>query len=197
MVRDARSRLGFLLNSSDVMLEYGHLYDLEGVGRFRSRFSPEEFASVDAARGEEAGRILASGSDDDYKEFLAQYTPITDPFVHEARVHLFRRDRYLTTSEWYPDDPEHRRIDLTVAHRENQFLERYFASTLANSGRALSPEKRTYLERDQIVEREYESKVSRNLVTRIGERHILAGGAALIALLVAVERVAARRSSSC
>ena len=41
--------LGFLGEGSDLMLEYGHLYEIKEVGRFRSRFSAEKLAETDYA----------------------------------------------------------------------------------------------------------------------------------------------------
>ena len=184
--------LGFLLKSPDVMLEYGHFYDVEGVGRFRSRFSAEELERIDARRGAKVGALLADASDDNYKSFLAEHTPITDPFAHEARVHLFRRDRYLLTAEWHPEDVDWYRRDITVGHRENRILELLYPNTLRHSGRAFSPERLAYLEEMQFPEREYESRVSEGLVTRIGERHGVVGGALLLGLLAVTHRAAAR-----
>ncbi len=185
--------LKFLLESSDVMLEYGHLYEVPEIGRFRSRFSPDALTRTDAARGAEAGPILGRSSEDDYKRFLDEYTPITDPFLHEARVHLFRRDRYLTTAEWHLDDEDWYRQDLTVGYRENRILEQYFPNTLRHSGRSFSAERVRELAEKQFPEQEYESRVSEDLVTRIGERHIVAGWLAVLVLLLATRRLAGRR----
>ncbi len=108
--------LGFLRESSGVMLEYGHLYMDPEIGRFRSRFAPDELRRMDAERGAEAGRILARFPEDAYKDFLARYTPITDPFVHEARVHLFARDRWVSNAELVPEDERSYRYGLTVGY---------------------------------------------------------------------------------
>jgi len=185
--------LGFLLESSDVMLEYGHLYEVPEIGRFRSRFPPAELARRDAERGAEAGPILGRSSEDDYKLFLDEYTPITDPFLHEARVHLFRRDRYLTTAEWHLDDETWYRQDLTVGYRENLILEQYFSNTLRHSGRALPAERVRELAEKHFPEQPYESRVSEDLLTRIGERHIVAGWLAALVLLLATSHLAGRR----
>ena len=185
--------LGFLLENSNVMLEYGHLYEVSEIGRFRSRFSPVELARTDAARGAEAGPILGRSSEDDYKRFLDEYTPITDPFLHEARVHLFRRDRYLTTAEWHLDDEDWYRRDVTVGYRENRILEEYFPDTLRHSGRAFSAKRVRLLAEKQFPEQPYESRVSKDLVTRIGERHVVVGWIGAHALLLATRPLAGRR----
>ena len=188
--------LAFLRESSDVMLEYGHLYTDPEIGLFRSRFPPDELRRVDEERGAEVGPILARYPEDAYGEFLARYTPITDPFAHEARVHLFRRDRYLETSTWYPDDEQHARSDLTIGFREQLILEKYFPNTLRNSGGALTPEQRAELAERQFADEPHESWVSKDLVTELGERDIVLGWLGTLALLVAIHRSAGRRSST-
>jgi len=187
--------LGFLRASSDVMLEYGHLYTDPEIGRFRSRFAADALRRIDAQRGAEAGRILARfPEEDDYEDFLARYTPITDPFAHEARVHLFVRDRYLTTAEWHRDDEDWYRRDLTVGYRENRILEKYFPNTLRHSGSTLAPERRAYLAAKQFPKQRYESRVSKDVVARVGERSLLIGWLGTLVLLLAVHHAAGRRS---
>ena len=187
--------LGFLRESSGVMLEYGHLYVDPEIGRFRSRFAPDALRRIDAERGAEAGRILARFPEDAYKDFLARNTPITDPFTHEARVHLFVRDRWLTTAEWHLDDEDWYRYDLTVGYRENRILEKYFPTTLRHSGSTLAPERSAYLAAKQFPEQRYESRVSKDVVTRVGERSLLIGWLGTLVLLLAVHHAAGRRSS--
>jgi hypothetical protein len=185
--------LGFLRDSSGVMLEYGYLYTEPEIGSFRSRFSPAELARIDAERGPEVGLILARFPEEDYERFLTLYTPITDPFAHEARVHLFRRDRYLTTAEWHVDDEPWYRSDVTVGCREDLILEKYFPNTLRHSGSALTPERRAQIAERQFPNQAYESGVSESLVTELGERHIVMGWLGSLALLFTVYRVADRR----
>lgn len=188
--------LAFLRESSDVMLEYGHLYTDQEIGLFRSRFPPDELRRVDEERGAEVGPILARYPEDAYGEFLARYTPVTDPFAHEARVHLFRRDRYLEISTGYPDDEQHARSYLTIGFREQLILEKYFPNTLRHSGSALTPEQRAELAERQFADETHVSSVSKNLVTELSERDIVLGWLATLALLVAIHRSAGRRSST-
>lgn len=185
--------LGFLREGSDVMLEYGHLHEAPETGRFRSRFSLAELERIDAERGAEAGRILAGSPEADYESFLTRYTPISDPFLHEARVHLFRRDRYLTTAERHLDDEDWYRRDLTVGYRENRILERFFPNTLRHSGSRFTPERRAYLAERHFPKKSYESRVSSHLVTRIGERHVMVGAAAILLALLGIHGAARRR----
>lgn len=187
--------LGFLLDKSDVMLELGHLYDVPEIGRFRSRFAPAELARVDAERGPEAGPVLGRSDDADYERFLREHNPIRDPFLHEARVHLFRRDRYLETAERHRADGDlpWARRDWTVAWRENRILEDYFGHTLHHSGRALPEAERRRLAEEQRADRAYESRVSEGLITAVSERQLVAGWLAALAALFAIHRAAGRR----
>jgi hypothetical protein len=166
--------LGFLLQNEGVMLEYGHLHELPGIARFRSRFTRGELSRFDSLRGAEAGAVMMrEGSEDRYREFLATYNPITDPFLHEFRVHLFRRDRYLQAAAKHADDPGRSRRELTVAFRENTILELAFPVSLAASeARWTASENRRIAELQDPGQR-YESPVSRGLVTGIGEPTIV------------------------
>jgi hypothetical protein len=185
--------LGSLLQRSDLMLEYGHLYEVPEVGRFRSRLPPAELERIDAERGAEAGRILAGSSEADYQSFLERYTPITDPFLHEARVHLFRRDRWLYVADYIGEDDDQYRRHVTVGYRENRILELFFPNTLRHSGNSLTPERIAHLAQHQDPEEPYESMVSKDLLTRIGERHVVAGSAAILLVLLGIHSAAGRR----
>ena len=109
-------------------------------------------------------------------------------------MHLFRRDRYLETSTWYPDDEQHARSDLTIGFREQLILEKYFPNTLRHSGSALAPERRAELAERQFVDEPHESWVSKDLVTELGEMEIVLGWLGTLALLVVIHRSAGRWS---
>lgn len=166
--------LAFARNATGVMMEYGHRYEGRDTGVFRSRFAPAELASLDAARGAEAGAILAAyATDDRYDAFLARYTPVTDPFVHEARVHLFRRDRILALADDHPGDEEWYRWHVSTAYRENAILERWFPRTLAAAGATLPADVRARLARDQDPSFAVASRVGADVVTEVGEAEVI------------------------
>ena len=74
-------------------------------------------------------RLDAFHRPDSYQEFLSEYTSTKDAFLHEARVHLFRRDRYrhrLAAAE----DREAADAYAIIASRENLIMERYFPHTM-------------------------------------------------------------------
>ncbi|MBW2471583.1 MAG: VanZ family protein [Deltaproteobacteria bacterium] len=165
--------LAFLKKNENVMLEYGVLYEDPEIGVFRSRLSPAELEASDRGRAEEAAAILDRfRSRKDYWTFLRIYSPVSDPFLHEARVHLFSRDRNYETSSEIRERPEEYTRRLTIAFRENQILEKYFSRTLSRSTSVWGPEERSlssrYLDRDKV----YNSNVSSGLVTRFSELQV-------------------------
>lgn len=180
--------LGFLASNETVMLEYGHLHMSPAGARFRSRFSVDELRVLDARRGAEAAAILDEHrSDNAYSDFLDRYTPITDPFVHEARVHLFRRDRHLARAKVNPKE-RYRREGMSVAFHENQILEHYFTETLGHSSYVFDDDLKQRIEADFLPSWPYESAVSRKLLTGIGSRGVLATMLTALAALYATQR---------
>jgi hypothetical protein len=161
------------LKKNESMLEYGVLYEDPEIGVFRSRLSPAELEASDRGRAEEAAAILDRfRSRKDYWTFLRIYSPVSDPFLHEARVHLFSRDRHYETSSEFRERPEEYKHRLTVAFRENHILEKYFSRTLHHSSYVWGHEERSlssrYLDRDKV----YNSRVSSQLVTRFSELQV-------------------------
>ena len=126
--------LEFLKHNPSTMTEYGFLYTIPTIGTFRSRLSPEELSRHDTERGEEAARILNNYKNyDDYDRFLDTYMPYENPLLYEARIHLFRRDKFLDRAKSYQDNEQVFQIHQDVAFRENRILELYFPNTLKHS----------------------------------------------------------------
>ena len=182
--------LAFLKTNESVMLEYGYRYEEPETGVFRSRLTLEELRRADRERAQEGGPILAQYKERErYGEFLALYTPVNDPFLHEARVHMFRRDRFLERAEQTlanggvavvePDQrppPKHEdeyEEQMTVAYRENQILERYFPGVLEASGLAWSEETTARVRAAVLPDYQYDSWVSRPLITEYSETQVL------------------------
>jgi len=163
----------FLKGNESVMLEYGYLYEDSDIGIFRSRFAPAELEQMDCEQARETANILNRFQDrSSYQEFLKIYTPISDPFVHEARVHLFRRDVYFEAAAKYRNDPKRYAWHLTVAFRENQIMEKYFSNTLQHSAYIWS-EDTLALARNHLLQEEiYDSGVSSSLITRVSEGQV-------------------------
>ncbi len=177
------SFLEFLDKNESMMLEYGFRYDDPDIGRFHSRLPPDELARADLERSDEAARILDRfRSDSTYFEFLRLYTPLNDPFLHEARVHLFRRDRHLADlAETGIDDEEYLWRQIVV-YRENQIMEKYFPNTFKESSYPLPPELIESLSRRMHLDEGYVSAVSRHLIARFTERQVF--GALILVLIL-------------
>ena len=165
--------LAFLRELDHPMSEYGYRYQTPETGRFYSRFRLEDLAWLDQRRAEDAGRVIAHYlAHETYANFLSRYTPVTDPFVHEAMVHLHRRNHYAGASGRYLGQEDLYRRHVTVAYRENQILERYFANTLAVSGQRWTEEMDVQFKPHLRTDRIYKSEVSRHLITQWSERQL-------------------------
>ena len=197
--------LGALAAQETGMVDYGVRHELAGVGMFPSRLAAPAWARADAARAAEAGALLAANVNAEaaapksesspYDAFLASFSPVRDPFLHELRVHLFRRERYLETAEQHRDDAAWRARDTTVAVRENAFLERFAPNTLRAGQLAWSEAQRS--ERANLdLGTPYASRVAEGVVTRVRERDVaLAWGAGVLALAVTALRLRGRAES--
>jgi len=114
-------------------------HDVPGIGLFISRLSLEEIKEIDQARGEELAAILREWANRPYEEFLRTFSAQKEPFLHEFRVRVFRRDQKLLEANKRLNGPKKEKAQL-AAFRENLFLEKYFGRTLQASGYAWPPE---------------------------------------------------------
>ena len=187
--------LQFITENSGLMAEYGYRYDDDETGIFRSRLSPEELEQTDRQRAAEAAaRLDELPTLDDYREFLRRYTPFNDPFLHEARVHLNRRDYYLTSADKYREhDIAEFLRRMTIAHYENRIMEKYFPETLLQSGFLLPDITVSLMKEYASPDTGYESTVSKNLITRVDERKVLWITLILAASLIVLDRLLAGR----
>jgi hypothetical protein len=157
--------------NGEAMVEYG--YRLTGPDGliFFSRFSAEDLLAHDQRR------VLARyARDQDYEEFLRLHPAVVDPFAHEMRVHLFRRDRYwnLGRSSRHPTGGGAE--EMTVAFREQQILESFFGQTLAASGLDWPPDLRERT-RQRVQPGPYLSPVSAQLMVRFRAWQLVVGAA--------------------
>ena len=185
--------LAFLVDNPSTMIEYGHRYADPAIGVFRSRLSPGELAEHDARYGEAAGTAVASWDESKggYSGFLALYSAQRDPYVHEFRVHLFRRDAhrvYFGRSKGEAARREH----ATVVLREDLILDGYFGTALAYCDCELGPHERAELEARASTTSSYDSPVGGDLVSGFREwQLLLVFGAGFIGLLVLDRRLRA------
>jgi VanZ family protein len=182
-VKHAYTRfLPFMQQVPGATAEYGHLIENPEAGLiFFSRLSPEELQREDATRGAEAAdRLEPTRSKGAYEQFLAEVPAYRDPYLVEARVHLFRRDRYAGSMRNPDMDEEEKARHAFIASRENRILETYFSNLMANSTFRWSPERTRDLETRGARNETYISPVSQYLITRFPP-WLLPGAAALLA----------------
>jgi VanZ family protein len=175
--------LAFLRETAGVMAEYGYRYRDPDFGTFYSRLPIGELRRQDEQRSAEAAAALDSYAlPKKYEAFLRKYTATGDPFLHEARVHLFRRDHYRSVMWKHKGREEKYRYHATVAFRENQIMEKYFSNTLHRSSYTWSSEDLAALEKEIDPTPDYESEVSAYVLTGFTLRQLWA--ATLLALVV-------------
>jgi hypothetical protein len=177
-------QLWYLLYKSSAMSEYGYQHDVPGVGTFFSRFRLDELQQLDRRRADAAAEILNAYYDPRrYGKFLRTYTPLTDPFLHEIRVHLFRRDHYLSVAPKYETNPEMRTYHYTVAWREHLFVKQFFPETLSRSLFRWRENVERAVEQKNNPSLPYVSDVSANLITSFSLRTVhFAGILTMVAL---------------
>ena len=192
---DRVPRLEFLRENDSPMSEYGYRHEDPDIGRFYSRFAEDDLHWLDGRRAADAGPVIAYYlGEGTYSNFLQRYTPAVDPFLHEAMVHVFRRNHYEAVIWKHRDNPRMHRLHCTVAYRENQILERYFPATLAAAGQTWEPGRAARLMPFLRADRVYKSEVSKHLITHVTERDIwtiiacLLGLDLIMVLLWGIER---------
>ena len=175
--------LAFLADNGHIMSEYGYRYRDPEIGLFRSRFNPNDLQQIDKERAHDAAQALDMAPLlNQYSDFIRRYSPMTDPFLHELRVHLNRRDYYLKTGkQQHRYSQEERQKRLQTAWFENRIVEKYFSQTLASSSFSLPPEDKTLLSNSVDKEMFYVSPVSESLITYLSKTQLLA---LLLALLI-------------
>ena len=175
----------YFLQKEEAMSEFGYKYKDREIGIFYSRLSPRKLYITDNQMGEEYAQILNESIDKDYKQFIREYSPITDPFMHELRVHIFRRDRYFKQGEKASNTGE-RKESYFIAYKENLILKKYFTRGIENSVYWWSKERieevKTLIEEDKP----YESPVSSNLSTSFSEKTAWTGILSLVVALLVV-----------
>ena len=178
--------------NSGAIVDYGYLYRDPDTGTFRSRFTKDELSKNDVMRGAVASKVMDHFiNEDDYKNFKKEFNVIRDPYIHEAGVHLFRRNRYLDRAI---SERHHQAKHYHIALHENRILEKYFSTTLGQSKHQWTEELRIDVETKAAKNISYESPVSRRLITRFSKRQVLLGFTAWVAVLLLLALYFGRRS---
>ena len=155
------------LNSVEPMNEFGYRYNDPEIGIFFSRFSLADLKNIDLTKSESNGIILSNdiSADANYSQFLKVYNPSSNPFLHELRVRLFRRDRHVKIC-LKSDRPIRKMTASYIAVKENSIAEKYFGNTLRQSEFLWSQELSQKLkEMAAAWDRPYRSPVSFKVIT--------------------------------
>ncbi len=182
---------------SSQIAEYGYLHHDPEIGHFRSRFTIDRLKQLDATQAKRSAQVLDRyRAVKDYPDFFENYTVINERFIHEAGVHLFRREKYLNRFLDYngrvSESNRYKRAVL-IAWRETRILEKYYTKTLALSWFQISPEKRVLLNAAHNAETDYESPVSKSLITIATRQQVAWGIAGTVIALLGVSLFYGRR----
>lgn len=177
-------QLWYLLYKSSAMSEYGYQHNIPRTGVFFSRFRLDDLLRLDRLRADQAAEILNNYYDPrKYGKFLRTYTPLTDPFLHEVRVHLFRRDHYLSVAPKYASKPDMQTYHYTVAWREHMFVKTFFPETLSRSRFRWRENVESAVEQKSDPNLRYISDVSADLITSFSLRTVHVVGVLVVATL--------------
>lgn len=185
-----------LARADNAMAEYGFRHRLAGIGEMKSRLTLYELAEQDRARAAEVATALDRYPDSRYLQFFRDNSEVADPFLYEARVHLFSREYHRRQLAAAARGSAAAQEHATMAFRQQLLLERVFGATLARSSYRLDPHERQRLKGLDDPRRPFASKTASHLITAISERSLrialLAGAAVLLALDALVRRRALR-----
>ncbi len=173
------------LQKEEPMSEFGYKHKDSEIGVFYSRLSPKSLQKIDNLKGEQYAQILNESVDRDYEQFLREYSPITDPFMHELRVHIFRRDTHFNKGKSASNLNAKKELYFTT-YKENLILEKYFSHSIEKSVYQWTEDIINELEASIDKSKTYESPVSANLFTSFSEKTIWISIFALISILVLI-----------
>jgi hypothetical protein len=157
----------------EVMVEYGHAHVAPDGSRFYSRLTLDETRRMDRDLAAETAALLDRyQGTNGYARFHLEISRADYPLAYEARIHLFRRDKYAREAVSLRHRPETARYAATIAFRENELVEWLYPNTLARSRYVLRADWREIIYGLAAQESPYESPVSQGLFTRFTERQI-------------------------
>ena len=186
--------LEFLLDGSSMMAQFGYRHRSPGGGEFFSRFSSLELAALDQQRGAEVAGIIDQLFEEiEYRDFLARYSILRDPYVHEIGVRVYRRKAHR---EYAAKAQEEATKHYTIAYHENDILQTFYPTTLKASRFAWNATQSAQVETSADLETPYLSKVSSALITRLSETQVWLIFATAITLVVGVGHLLAWRQGS-
>jgi hypothetical protein len=170
------------LEKEESMSEFKQKHRDPEVGNFYSRLSLEELEKEDRENSDKYAQILKNSKDKDYGEFLRNFPGSIFPFLHELRVHLFRRDKKFEEGLNTERREEKRKL-FFVAYKENLILEKYFGQTVQKSSDKWTEEKINQVEALINRNEPYTSPVSASLLSPSHEKMIWMAILAILILL--------------
>jgi len=173
------------LQKEEPMSEFGYKYKDPEIGIFYSRLSPSQLNKIDKQNGEEYARILNESFNRDYEKFIKEYSPMTNPFMHELRVHIFRRDSYFEKGRISSEINE-KKESYFIAYKENIILQKYFTQSVKKS--VYSWDENKINESVALIDKTkpYKSPVSANLFTTFSEKDVWTSIFVLIPFLLLI-----------
>jgi hypothetical protein len=150
--------------------------------------SPSQLNKIDKQNGEEYARILNESFNRDYEQFLKDYSPTTNPFMHELRVHIFRRDSYFEKARVSSEIAE-KKGSYFIAYKENLILQKYFTQSVKKS--VYSWDENKIKEAEILIDRNkpYISPVSANLFTSFSEKTVWISIIIILSFLVVINLI--------
>ncbi len=147
------------LNKQEPMKELKHKHKDPEIGVFFSRLEIEELIRIDSERTDEYSTIFKEWATKEYGDFLVNFPGFDHPFLHEMRVHIFRRDRRFSEAN-KTKNQKNREKNLLIAYKENLILEKYFGRTLKRSPYKWKNKRSKQIESEIEVKQFYKSPVS-------------------------------------
>jgi hypothetical protein len=185
--------LSFLAYASNAMAEYGYRHELPGIGVMKSRLTLDELAARDRTDAAEVAAVLDRYPDSSYRRFLRERPAVEDPFLYEARVHIFSRDSHLRRLRDATPGSAAAREHATTAAGEQLLIERIFGNTVAQSRHVLDSRERRLLAGLHDPTSPFTSRSASHLVTSISERSLRALLLGSAVALLLVDRAIRRR----
>jgi len=164
---DLIPQLSFL-QKEESMSEFGYKHDDPEIGTFYSRFTLKKLKEIDRNKWTDNAQILNDTANMNYRQFLKDFNPITNPFLHELRVHAYRRDAYIRKAN-KTQVIDAKKESYFIAFKENLILDRYFTQTMENSIYRRNRGEIENIERLIDKNKKYKSPVSSNLITNFSE----------------------------
>jgi hypothetical protein len=183
-----------LARNHSMMADYGHRHTDPDIGVFVSPLSHRELRREDEAGAERHAALLHEYRDDAlYQEFLEQFPAFSHPFLHEARVRQFRRDRHLAKARKHEPGSRRQVHHVTVATREDMILRRYFSQTYQAANLHPGQEDQQAMRQGHDPDAAYVSPVGGQLFTRVRLWQIWVLALVAVVVLEEGQRVYARR----